>query len=282
MAKTLRPQFHSSQYSTESEEREVTVSVRNPHTPGKDVAAFLRRYCTVVRNPSKILNGLGFWTGNWSVIVRLKKDPSTPDGLQHLPQRCTLGDSEGLITYSDMPEIDSKMESVLQPESSSTQCATDSEERQVTVSVRNPHTPGKHVAAFLRRYCTVVRSPTKILNGLGFWTGNWSVTVRLRKDPSTSDGLQHLPQRCTLGDSEGLITYSDMPEIDSKMGQKKNECTISFCSICTMIGHEAKSCPSKETCDIQGQTDLQQHQQTINNKDCPKRSKKTKKNQKKK
>ncbi|CAH2327945.1 zinc finger CCHC domain-containing 3-like [Pelobates cultripes] len=84
------------------EERRVTVSMKNPHTPGKDIATFLSRFCTVMSDPAQIKDKHGFWTGRWFLIVRLKQDPSSPGNL-HLPQCFSLGSSSGMLFYQDQP-----------------------------------------------------------------------------------------------------------------------------------------------------------------------------------
>lgn len=100
-----RPKFPSTPVSVKRDERQVIVSINNPHTQGKEVADFLRRLCTVVRDPTKIIDENVFCTANWSVTIRLWSDPSSPDGLQHLPITCNLGNSEAFITYLEMPPI---------------------------------------------------------------------------------------------------------------------------------------------------------------------------------
>ncbi|XP_075684311.1 uncharacterized protein LOC142652550 [Rhinoderma darwinii] len=301
MVKAARPESPFSRFvgncPVQREERRVTVSMRNPHTPGKDITTLLKRFCTVVREPTHILNGLGFWTGKWSVIVRLNKDSSAEDGLQHLPQSFSLGNSYGLIYYPDMPQIcrrcskkghsmkDCKEDAckncrvtghetkvkAARPESPFSRfvgnCPVQREERRVTVSMRNPHTPGKDITTLLKRFCTVVREPTHILNGLGFWTGKWSVIVRLNKDSSAEDGLQHLPQSFSLGNSYGLIYYPDMPQICrrcSKKGHSVKDCKEDACKNCRVTGHETKDCPKRTMCNLCGQA-------AHSYKDCPKR-----------
>lgn len=57
------------------DERQVTVAMRNPRTQGKDIATYLQRFCTVVKDPVRILHVNGFWIGRWSVLCKLRKDP---------------------------------------------------------------------------------------------------------------------------------------------------------------------------------------------------------------
>ncbi|XP_044134660.1 uncharacterized protein LOC122927133 isoform X2 [Bufo gargarizans] len=139
------------------------------------------------------------------------------------------------------------MEKETKPKIPSSHFSAEKEERKVTVLVENPHTPVRHVIAFLRQFCTVVRNPTKNLDGNGFWNSSWSVTVQLKKDPSTSDGLQHLPQRCTLGNAEALITYSDIPQIcNGNPGQKFNDSPRkTTCNLQDQEHHVDKECPKK-------------------------------------
>ncbi|XP_075044595.1 uncharacterized protein LOC142104045 [Mixophyes fleayi] len=105
--KSARPESPFSRFvgncPIQREERRVTVTMMNPHTPGKDNATFLSRFCSMVKDPSKILDANGFWTGKWSVIIRLKKNDSATDSLQHLPTCFALDGSAGLLHYADQP-----------------------------------------------------------------------------------------------------------------------------------------------------------------------------------
>lgn len=134
-------------------------------------------------------------------------------------------------------------------------CPIQREERRITVSMRNPHIPGKDVTTFLKRFCTVVRDPTHILNSYGFWIGKWSVVVRLFKDPTSEDGLQHLPSTFFLGNSHGLIYYPDMPQTCRRCGRKGHQmkdCTENACKNCRVSGHETKDCPKAAVCNLCG------------------------------
>ncbi|XP_077111155.1 uncharacterized protein LOC143767021 [Ranitomeya variabilis] len=146
-------------------------------------------------------------------------------------------------------------------------CPIQREERRITVSMRNPHTPGKDICTFLRRFCLVVREPTHILNGCSFWTGKWSVTVRLHRDPACSDRLQHLPPTFSLGNSYGLIYYPDMPRNCRRCGKNGHEmkdCKEDACRTCRVTGHSSKDCPRRTSCNLCGLADHMY-------KDCPKR-----------
>ncbi|XP_075701358.1 uncharacterized protein LOC142665536 [Rhinoderma darwinii] len=145
-------------------------------------------------------------------------------------------------------------------------CPVQREERRVTVLMRNPHTPGKDITTLLKRFCTVVRETTHILNGLCFWTGKWSVIVRLNKDSSAEDGFQHLPQSFSLGNSYGLIYYPDMPQICRRCskGHSMKDCKEDACKNCRVTGHETKDCPKRTMCNLCGQA-------AHSYKNCPKR-----------
>ncbi|XP_040285795.1 zinc finger CCHC domain-containing protein 3-like [Bufo bufo] len=141
------------------------------------------------------------------------------------------------------------------------------EERRVTVAMRNPHIPGKDIVTYLKRFCTMVRDPTHILNGNGFWTGKWSVIVCLNRDPTDPDGVQHLPPTFSLGNSQALIYYFDMPQTCRKCGKKGHklsDCKEAACWICHVAGHETRDCPKKTACNLCG---LASHIY----KDCPQR-----------
>ncbi|XP_075207902.1 uncharacterized protein LOC142312802 [Anomaloglossus baeobatrachus] len=280
-------------------EKRITVSMRNLQTPGRDISTFLRRFCTVVREPSHILNGSGCWTGKWSVTVRLHRELASEDGLQHLPPTFSLENSFGLIYYPDMPHNyrkcggkrhsmktcqedtcrvcwvtghSSKMNAAM-PDSPFNSfigsCPIQRGEKRITVSMRNPHTPVRDISTFLRRFCTVVREPSHILNGSGFWTGKWSVTIRLYSEPASEDGLQHLPPTFSLGNSFGRIYYPDMPHNCRKCGGKGHlmkTCKEDACRVCRVTGHSSKDCPKKMTCNLCG---LAAHLY----KNCPQREK---------
>ncbi|XP_066444907.1 uncharacterized protein [Eleutherodactylus coqui] len=130
------------------------------------------------------------------------------------------------------------------------------EERRVTVSMRNPHIPGGDISTFLKRFCTVLKEPTRILDGNGFWTSKWSVIVRLHKDSGPGTSVKHLPQIITLGNSSGLIYYPDMPQTCRKCGRgghQMKDCSESACRVCRVAGHETKDCPRKIACNLCGQ-----------------------------
>ena len=141
------------------------------------------------------------------------------------------------------------------------------EERRDTVSMRNPHIPGKDIVTLLNRFCTVVRDPTHILDGNGFWTGKWSVIVRLNRDSTDPDGVQHLPQTFSLGNSSALVYYPDMPQNCRRCGKKGHgirDCKEVACWICRVAGHDTKECPRRTACNLCGSSDHIY-------KDCPKR-----------
>uniref|UniRef100_A0A803JCJ5 CCHC-type domain-containing protein n=1 Tax=Xenopus tropicalis TaxID=8364 RepID=A0A803JCJ5_XENTR len=279
--------------------RWVTVSVRNPHTPVKDITTFLSRFCTVLTDPAHILDGNGFWTGKWSVLVKLHRDKSSSDGVRHLPQSFSLGSSPGTIDYQDQPQTCRKCDELghCMKNCKSTACRNDQvtghdtkvkvvspespfssfmgnspiqmKERWVTVSVRNPHTPVKDITTFLSRFCTVLTDPAHILDGNGFWTGKWSVLVKLHRDKSSSDGVRHLPESFSLGSSLGTIDYLDQPQTCRKCGELRHlikNSESSACRNCQGTGHDTKDYPKKKACNLCG---LEEHVY----KDCPQRVK---------
>lgn len=132
-------------------------------------------------------------------------------------------------------------------------CPIQREERRITVSMRNPHIPGRDITTFLQRFCTVVRDPAHILDENGFWTSKWSVIVRLHKDAASPDGVMHLPQIFSLGNSSGLIYYPDMPQTCRRCGLKGHgakDCKELACRTCRVAGHETKDCPRKDVCNL--------------------------------
>ncbi|XP_077306262.1 uncharacterized protein LOC143925674 [Lithobates pipiens] len=83
------------------DEKWVTVAMRNPHTSGKDIATYLQRFCTVVKDPVRILDANGFWIGKWSVLCKFRKDPSRD--ILHLQPCFSLGNSAGILFYPGIP-----------------------------------------------------------------------------------------------------------------------------------------------------------------------------------
>ncbi|XP_040275897.1 zinc finger CCHC domain-containing protein 3-like [Bufo bufo] len=132
-------------------------------------------------------------------------------------------------------------------------CPVQREERRVTVAMRNPHIPGKNIVTYLKRFYTVMRDPTHILDGNCFWTGKWSVIVRLNRDFTDPDGVQHLPPTFSLGNSQALVYYSDMPQTCRKCGKKGHrlsDCKEVACWICRVTGHETRDCPKRTACKV--------------------------------
>ncbi|CAN2391925.1 zinc finger CCHC [Pristimantis euphronides] len=142
-------------------------------------------------------------------------------------------------------------------------CPVKRDERQITVSMRNPHIPGGDISTFLSRHCRVVREPTHILDVNGFWTGKWAVIVHLYQDFASKDRLQHLPQSFSLGNSSGLIYYPGMPQTCRKCGLEEHR--MKDCGIFRVAGHETKDCTLRSTCNLCGKTDHMY-------KDCPEKT----------
>ncbi|KAM8921338.1 uncharacterized protein RCH25_016045 [Pelodytes ibericus] len=147
-------------------------------------------------------------------------------------------------------------------------CSIQREERKVTVTMRNPHTPGKDIATFLHRFCTVMREPAQIRDRHNYWTGKWSLVIRLRQDSSSPDGFHHLPSSFSLGNSFGTLRYGDQPMTCmkcSQTGHQRKECKSDSCRICKVAGHELKDCPKRMTCNLCGEA-------AHVYKDCPQRT----------
>ncbi|XP_073470345.1 uncharacterized protein [Aquarana catesbeiana] len=83
------------------DEKRVTVAMRNPHTSGKDIATYLQSFCTVVKDAIQIFDANGFWIGKWSVLCKLRKDPS--GDIQHLQPFFSLGSSAGILFHPGIP-----------------------------------------------------------------------------------------------------------------------------------------------------------------------------------
>ncbi|XP_075451162.1 uncharacterized protein LOC142492403 [Ascaphus truei] len=136
-------------------------------------------------------------------------------------------------------------------------CPIQRDEKRITVTVRNPHIPGKDIATFLRRSCTVVKEPSRIKDKLGYWVGKWSMVVRLWPNPEAADRLHHLPPSFSLAGSSGRIFYPDQPQTCGNcgnLGHQWKQCTLKACRNCKNTGHETKDCPRQKTCDLCGET----------------------------
>ncbi|KAJ1093340.1 hypothetical protein NDU88_006444, partial [Pleurodeles waltl] len=86
----------------------MTVHVYNPHVSIQDLTTFLRRHCTVTREPFRNLDSDGIWDGIWTVMVKLKEDPATPDGIHHPPSSFSLGRDSGYLYYPGQPKLCNK------------------------------------------------------------------------------------------------------------------------------------------------------------------------------
>lgn len=54
------------------------------------------------------------------------------------------------------------------------------------------------ITNLLKHFCSVGMGSIQILDGNGLWNGEWSITVRLLKDSTNEDGVQHLLQTFSL------------------------------------------------------------------------------------
>ncbi|XP_073468909.1 uncharacterized protein [Aquarana catesbeiana] len=136
-------------------------------------------------------------------------------------------------------------------------CPITRDEKWVTVSMRNPHTPGKDIATYLQRFCTVVKDPIQILDVNGFWIGKWSVLCKLRKDPLGD--IQHLQPSFSLGSSAGFLFYPGIPYNCNRCGQPGHiakDCKVLACKFCMVTGHETKDCPRSKACNLCGLVEL--------------------------
>uniref|UniRef100_A0A8C5PE96 CCHC-type domain-containing protein n=1 Tax=Leptobrachium leishanense TaxID=445787 RepID=A0A8C5PE96_9ANUR len=125
-------------------------------------------------------------------------------------------------------------------------CPLKKDEKRVTVQMWNPLMPNQDVATFLRRYCTVIREPQTIMHPNGLGSGRLSVIVQLRPDASSPDGLAHLPQSFTLGNSVGILYYPGQPRCCRRCGREGHKakiCTADSCKVCKTDGHATKDCP---------------------------------------
>ncbi|XP_077307233.1 uncharacterized protein LOC143927157 [Lithobates pipiens] len=132
-------------------------------------------------------------------------------------------------------------------------CPITRDEKWVTVAMRNPHTPGKDIATYLQRFCTVVKDPVRILYANGFWIGKWSVLCKFRKDPSGD--IQHLQPCFSLGNSTGILYYPGIPYACnrcSNTGHMGKNCKELACRFCRVAGHETKDCPRSKACNLCG------------------------------
>ncbi|KAJ1113947.1 hypothetical protein NDU88_002187 [Pleurodeles waltl] len=81
----------------------MTVHVYNPHVNIQDLTTFLRRNCTVTKEPSRNLDSDGIWDGKWTFMVKLKEDPEVPDGIHHPPSSSPEGVTRASSTTPGSP-----------------------------------------------------------------------------------------------------------------------------------------------------------------------------------
>ncbi|KAJ1080185.1 hypothetical protein NDU88_000405 [Pleurodeles waltl] len=75
----------------------MTVHVYNLHVNIQDLSTFLRRHCTVTKEPCRNLDSDGIWDSKWTVMMKLKEDPGAPDGIHHPPSSFSLGRDSGYL-----------------------------------------------------------------------------------------------------------------------------------------------------------------------------------------
>ncbi|KAJ1193100.1 hypothetical protein NDU88_002405 [Pleurodeles waltl] len=87
------------------EVKRMTVHIYNPYANIQDLTTFLRRHCTVTREPSSNLDSDGIWDGKWTVMAKLKEDPAALDGIHHPPSSFSLGHDLGYLYYPGQPKL---------------------------------------------------------------------------------------------------------------------------------------------------------------------------------
>ncbi|KAJ1191810.1 hypothetical protein NDU88_001125 [Pleurodeles waltl] len=90
------------------EVKRMTVHVYNPHINIQDLTTFLRRHCTLTREPSRNLDSDGIWDSKWTIMVKMKEDPAAPDGIHQPPSSFSLGCDSGYLYYPGQPKLSNK------------------------------------------------------------------------------------------------------------------------------------------------------------------------------
>lgn len=80
--------------------RPLVVHIYNPFVEEDDVLCFLARYCSDIREGTKVRNKFGFWTGKRRFMVRFRADPISPGGYRHPPGVFSIGpDGISLLSW---------------------------------------------------------------------------------------------------------------------------------------------------------------------------------------
>ena len=83
--------------------RPLVIHLYNPFVLETDILCFLHRYCSEVKEGTKVRNKYGFWTGKRRFMVKFKTDPLSAGGYQHPPGIFAIGPDRGYLYYPGMP-----------------------------------------------------------------------------------------------------------------------------------------------------------------------------------
>ena len=83
--------------------RPLVIHLYYPFVLETDILCFLHRYCSEVKEGTKVRNKYGFWTGKRRFMVKFKTDPLSAGGYQHPPGIFAIGPDRGYLYYPGMP-----------------------------------------------------------------------------------------------------------------------------------------------------------------------------------
>lgn len=122
----------------------------------------------------------------------------------------------------------------------------------------NPFVVDEDIVTFLKRFCDVLHSGTKIKDSLGFWNGKRMYKVRLRPREGAHGGVIHPPGSFSIGSNRGYLYYPGQPIRCRRCGEEGHNaegCKKDFCRKCQKGGHTTATCVAQAECNLCGDSD---------------------------
>ncbi|MGH0148433.1 UNVERIFIED_CONTAM: hypothetical protein FKN15_017727 [Acipenser sinensis] len=127
--------------------------------------------------------------------------------------------------------------------------------RPLTVHMYNPYVQDADIATFLKRFCDVLSTGSKIRDSLGIWNAKRQFRVRLRPCSTVEGGVIHPPASFSIGGNRGYLYYPGQPIRCRKCGREGHTaeaCVADFCRKCQTEGHTASGCAAPVECNLCG------------------------------